>query len=103
MNGRQLDLLDPARPLVRRTDPETSAEGARSIVGKLNKLQADTLAALRRNRGMTANELAHVEGQPDPRIFNRRLGELVRKLKVRKGKGRKCGRTGRRCITWWPV
>ena len=73
----------------------TSAIGA-----AIGALQAAALALVTKHPGLTATELAHADGQGDPRVLNRRLPELEKAGLVMRGEVRRCERTGRRAATW---
>lgn len=105
MTEHQLGLLDPAKPLARRTDPETSVDGALHILPIRARVKREALLMVRQYQGMTASELSKLAGSNDPRIFNRRLGEMAKGAhpKIRRGDTRKCGRSGRPAATWWPT
>lgn len=102
-------------PRSRRDDPETSHLAADEIKasGRLARQQAFVLESVRRFPGCTAIELAQKmsdyddspEGVLGWRFFHdwtrRRLPELA-PHKVTKGPIRKCTKSGRNAITWWP-
>lgn len=108
----------PAAPLVdtpraRATDPDTSHQAAAAIkaTGALGEQQRDALQMVRLFPGSTTSELARrkvellgAEGSWEKwrHIFGRRLGELA-DVHIRAGKARRCGVTGRRATTWWPL
>lgn len=91
-------LFHPSH-LARATDPATSHEAAASI--DLGALQRAALEAVRASEGRTATELAIANGHGDPRVFNRRLGELEKGGYVIRGKARRCSVTGRSAATWF--
>ena len=86
--------------LARATDPATSHEAARHAEGRLGLYQWEALQSCRAHPGMTATEMARARGWDDPRVINRRLGELERLGMVRAGEPRSCAVTGRRAMTW---
>lgn len=86
--------------LARRTDPETSHAAARVAESRLGLYQWEALMACRAHPGMTATEMAEARGWDDPRVINRRLGELAIAGMVRATGSRACGVTGRRAMTW---
>lgn len=96
------EALGKPNPLARTADPTTSHDAARGIVPHLGALQQAAADAVRRWPGRTATELAVNAGHPDPRVFNRRLGECERLGTVRRGEARACRATNRRAATWWP-
>jgi len=98
-----LDLFDLAETMARRTDPVTSHLGAASIVESLGDVQTWVLGLLRQHPGTTSSELAQACGVGDIRKINRRLPELERLGKVRRGEMRKCNITGRMAQPWYPV
>lgn len=98
----QLSLLDPRR-LARRSDPETSHDGAVSIVADLPRLQREALALVRANPNRTASELSQIAGHTDPRRINRRLGELEERGALIRGDARPCSVSGRLAHAWRAV
>lgn len=86
--------------LARRTDPQTSHEAARRAEGRLSLYQWEALQACRAHPGMTATEMAKARGWDDPRVINRRLGELALAGLVRATGSRPCDVTGRTAMTW---
>lgn len=92
-----LPLFHPSH-LDRATDPATSHEAAASI--DLGALQRAALEAVERLPWLTATELAKRAGYGDPRVFNRRLGELEKGGYVLRGTARRCTVTGRTAATW---
>lgn len=89
--------------LARTTDPQTSHEAAHHAEGRLGVYQWEALTACRAHPGCTASEMAKARGWDDPRVINRRLGELARAGMVRAGEPRTCAVTGRRAMTWTVV
>lgn len=98
--GRIEPRLPPAKHLARRTDPATSHDAARGIVGSLGRLQAEALAAIRRHPAHTATELADLAGIRDPRVLNRRISELAADGRIVCVGERACRVTGRRARIW---
>ena len=98
----QLELFDAA-PKARRTDPVTSHEAAdhAEATGTIGYQQECVAALVRQHPGNTSAELATV-GFPglDRYAIARRLPELVRLGKVRRGEIRVCSESGRRAVTW---
>jgi len=94
-----------ARELARRQDPETSKAAARSIAPSLPNLQSHAVSLVAQYPGKTARELAEVDPlcAKDPRVLNRRLGEVARKDLIVRGVVRRCGVSGRQAATWWPT
>jgi hypothetical protein len=90
-----------AKQLARRGDPETSKLAAASILDSLTSLQERALALVRENPGRIARELSTIAMDSDPRTVNRRLGELERAGRIRKGEAARCRTTNRMCSTWW--
>lgn len=94
-----------ARPLVGRTDPDTSRQAAESFLPHLGRAQASALALVRRHPGCTTKQLGviaagrDVEGRDAEwwrQAIGRRLGELAREGLVERG----AVRDG--CATWNP-
>lgn len=104
-------------PATRRTDPSTSlkAEARMRSSGKLGGLQAEVLAAVTRWPGRTAVELAVLMGRekgfpietaPGVKLrqnVSRRLPELAKVNRVRRGKPRVCEVYGSCQSTWYAV
>jgi DNA-binding MarR family transcriptional regulator len=104
---QQLDMLTPTplpRGLTRRTDPETSRIAAERLraSGALGRQAEAVLAAVTRWPGSTAVELAR-HAQLDRYAVSRRLPELQRQGRVRRGPPRECTVNGRPQSTWRPV
>ena len=99
----QLDLFDCA-PKARRTDPVTSHEAAEHAeqTGIIAGQQKIVLDLVRRHPGNTSAELAWSDDAQglDRYAIARRLPELVRLGKVRRGEARVCSESGRRAVTW---
>ena len=96
------DCPDPAKPLYRRGNPETSREAAESAVPTLGERQRWAAECVRQRPGLTARELAAVYCPDDPKRIDRRLGECEKLRTVRRGDPRTCSRSGRRAATWYP-
>lgn len=95
----------PARSLARSAGPATSREAAEEIIesGEVLGLQARALVAVQTWPGSTARELSKRLGDGDPRTINRRLGEVEKTGRIRRGTTRRDETTGKNCATWWPV
>ncbi len=107
--GPLLDLLDegpvPTPPRHKRGDPWTSRESGDAMRGsrRLGQLQAEAHALVVAHPGLTAQEIAEIDGHRDLVRIARRLSELQRAGRIEsRGHGGN-SRTGRRCIRWWPV
>jgi hypothetical protein len=92
-------LVDPAR-LARATDPPASHAAAEAIAPNLPKLHEYVLALVKRFPGYTASELARANEIGDPRVINRRLGEMELRGMVVRGPERACKVSGRKAATW---
>lgn len=107
MSQHELFPSDTPRTLARRTDPEPSHEAASWAVtsGTVNRLQQHAIVLVQAFPGRTATELAQASEwcNGDPRIVNRRLSEVEKRGKVRRGEPRTCSVTGRKAATWWPA
>ncbi len=90
-------------PRTRSTDPATSREAEAHMreSGKLAKQQRLALNHVLLNPGYTAREYEFADGLAG--IFHRRLVELERMGRVRRGEPRKCRVGNVRAATWWPV
>lgn len=103
MQTMQCDLFgqDVPRGLFRRTDPQTSRIAASRLVesGALGRQAQAVLEAVQANPGSTAVEIAQRAGI-DRYAVSRRLPELQRKGKVRRGPPRDCRVNGRPQSTW---
>lgn len=88
-------------PLFRRSDPPESRAAARRIAPKLGDLHRWAIDVVRRYPGRTATELTELAGELDPRRLNRRLGELAKLGRLRRGQPRPCRITDRRAATWY--
>jgi hypothetical protein len=100
-----LPRLHPTEgPHYRPDDPATSREAATDLVtsGRLGEMMAATLEAVRKHPGLTSAELEAAMGVSDGR-FRKRLCDLERRGKVRRGEVRASRVSGKRCETWWPV
>jgi hypothetical protein len=93
-----------AGPYSHTNDPSTSKEAAQRLVssGSHSTQKRQVLEALEILDGATSGELADLMGVHwlTPA---RRLTELERENKVRKGAAKICRIKGTRCITWWLV
>lgn len=92
-----------SRPHRRDSDPHTSHEAAARVARELGERQRATLEAVRAHPGLTRGELAAADGLHDPHTHARRLTELDRLGKVRRGDRRVCRVTGFGAATWWPA
>lgn len=102
----QTDLFDsgaPRFPRARRSDPASSHAAAAhgEKTGALAAQMAQVNAAVNNWPGHTSRELA-LEMKADRYMIARRLPELERLWKVRKGAIRDCTAGGRPAATWWP-
>ena len=88
--------------LTHRGDPDTSREAAEHLrrSGRLGAQQRAVLEALRQCDGSTHAELGRFMGC-DWLVAARRLPELERLGRVRKGDPRTCRLKGSKCTTWW--
>lgn len=98
-----LDLDAEVRKLAKRHDPETSKQAARQIVTELGRLHEEVIGMLELYPGETVSELALRFELRDPRHIGRRLPELARLGRVRRGQARTCRVTGRAATTWLPT
>jgi len=92
-----------AKPLSRKCHPDTSAEAAKSMVGKVRESQIRALRFVKENPGKTANELASIAGDRDPRTIGRRLGELAKMGLITRETPRVCSMTRRVATVWSPI
>ncbi len=105
---RQTTLFDdkphPRNPIARATDPETSHRAAAEVTrsGRRDAQAASVLEAVQIGPGFTSAELATAGAPFDRYVAARRLPELERLGKVRRGPARACRVTGRLALTWWP-
>ena len=89
-----------SKPLRRRSDPETSREGAESAHATLSETKATALriAACHSERDFTAQELAVLANQACPRrsieSYRKRFHELARSGQLKKTTRRTCCITG---------
>ena len=95
----------PTSPLARKTDPETSKESAAAMKGSRRRgdMHHLVLEAVRLHPGSTASELTAHEGFADPRLINRRLGELEDSGLIQVRGRRRNPATGQKEMCWWPV
>lgn len=93
------------QPVARRTDPETSHQAARAITqsGKREGQLLAVIALVRQYPGKTSLELARCGHTLDRYQLARRLPELEKAGKVRKGSPKKCGVSEQQAHTWWPA
>jgi len=87
---------------VRTTDPETSRIAEAQITQDGTRSRACTVALelVRKTPGLTANEYEASIGVSDGRI-RKRLNDLLRDGKVRKGPARVSSVSGKLNETWW--
>lgn len=90
-------------PLARNNDPGTSNEAAEAIQPHLAGLHAWALDCIVKTPGKTRRELGAIYCTTDPDKIGRRLHELDRQGRVRRGAKRKCTVSGHSAETWWPV
>ncbi len=95
-------LFDMPLPLSRRTDPISSAEAERrlKISGRWNNQKLMVLRALEKHPGVTSAELSVAMDAKDRYLCSRRLPDLLKEGKVRKGPIRTCAVCGVGCVTW---
>lgn len=87
----------------RRTDPEPSHAAEREINHGLRSQQALAILALVREYvGATSTEMSGGDYRTAI-IARKRLPDLEKLGKVRRGEPRKCNVSGRLLTTWWPV
>lgn len=112
---RQLDMFTRPRPpqprnaIARQRDPQTSHEAAEQVTssGTRDRQAGEVLTAVHAHPGMTSRELAREAGL-DRYVTARRLPELERLGRVRRGPARVCAVSEaeasicRRAVTWWP-
>ena len=105
----QTDLLYDG-PASRSSDPETShlAEQEINPTGKRAKQQETVLNFVTILPGRTAREYAWehdaLELPEDYReVFHRRLPELEKAGKIKKGQARTCSIGKRKAVTWYPL
>lgn len=89
--------------LARTSDPTTSHLAAAAILPELGRIQRLAAAAVCENPGLTSSELSKAMEIQDPRILNRRLGEVEKAGMVVRGLARACRVSGRQAATWWPA
>ncbi len=97
----QTDLFD--MPLARTDDPETSHLAAAEIVPHLADLHRWAVECVTQSPGQTQRELGATYCPTDPRKIGRRLNELERIGRLRRGTERPCTISGRMAETWYPV
>lgn len=82
----------------------TQLEGFDHIEAKLPECEGEVLAFIRRNPGVTRNEIDAALGAGQPNAsHSRRLSGLEEKGWIERGPERACGVSGRPAATWWPV
>lgn len=95
----QLDMLS------RTTDPETSREAVRQMVGTVLQSQRQFVySVLADNQGLTSRELADIGGgdvHQQRARFARRLPDLVKRGVATQGEARICKSCKRTCVTWF--
>lgn len=95
----QLDMLS------RTTDPETSREAVRQMVGTVLQSQRQFVySVLADNQGLTSRELADIGGgdvHQQRARFARRLPDLVKRGVATQGEARICKSCKRSCVTWF--
>lgn len=92
-------------PLARRTDTWTSKESAATLEGSeeaLGELQRYALEMVRVHPGLTAQELADLDGGRDSRKIGRRLNELEEAGMVHSLGSKLDQTTNRKAMLWWP-
>jgi len=110
MNGLLFDMPgEPKRrvrsdPLSHRHDPQTSRDAAEDLKasGRLGRHQQIVLDGVRRRNGGTHAEIAAITPLDWLQVA-RRLSELRRAGRVRRGAPRLCTVKRSRCCTWWVV
>lgn len=93
-----------ARPLVRRSDPDTSHEAARRVTRSGTRADhlSRVVAAVKAHAGKTSAELALLTGL-ERHEAARRTSDGEREGLLRKGPARKCSVSGRAAVTWHPA
>lgn len=108
--GTLFDYLPPLAPPIEaraaHADPATSHEAADRMTrsGRAAANAAAVLALVRANPGLTSRELSELPACPagiDRWECARRLPDLERHGRVRKGPARACRSSGTRAVTWW--
>lgn len=96
--------------LARNTDPHTSHEAAfeHEISGRACTNRELVCALVELHPGHTSRELVEHVALTHRQFLDRyeiarRLADLERLGKVRKGAARECGAGGRAAVTWYPV
>lgn len=101
----QLELRpQPRNPIARTDDPETSHRAAEAVIssGKRDRQASEVLRLLRIHPGVTSAELAQ-RTYVGRYVTARRLPELERLGRVKRGAPRACATTGKSAVTWWPA
>ena len=102
----QLKLLDlDSEPRARRTDPPTSHEAASKVArsGAADAHKAMVMRIVHLHPGLTYREIAGALEWTDHVEVMRRLNDLERAARVRKGAARECSTNGNRMATWYEV
>jgi len=89
-------------PLWRQADPQTSREAVKESLAGLGSQQRAVLAAIRRNPGLTASELAE-RCELNRVQIGKRAPDLARAGLVQKGEPKRSPVSGRREVTWYPA
>lgn len=99
-----LNLGYGLRQNYRKTDPVTSQLAGQDIVesGACGRQQAFWLDLVQKYPGRTSRELAFM-AQVDRYQGSRRLPELERDKKVKRGADKVCTQGGKLSATWWPA
>ena len=94
-----------AEPRARHTDPPTSHEAARKVArsGRADAHKAMVMRIVQLHPGLTYREIAGALEWTDHVEVMRRLNDLERAARVRKGAARECSTNGNRMATWWEV
>ena len=85
-------------------DELTTSAVAKQLIEASGTAAADRAFAVdlvRAYPGLTASELENKVGCRDGKV-RKRLAECVPEY-LQRGTARPCDRTGRDCVTWWPV
>ena len=98
-----MEALNVQTPAARNSDPMTSHMAAKELTesGDREKQIRATVAAVRRNPGLTSADLASVAGL-DRYAVGRRLSEAQTGGMVTTGEKARSKTTGRLGVTWWP-
>ena len=95
----QIDMF----PAARRTDPKTSKQAADDVtVSGQRRRDVDRVAeAVRAHKGSTARELANF-AKLDYEMVHKRLPDAERLGLLFRAGDRRCSRTQKKAVLWWP-